>query len=71
MPVQKKDVSPKMKIVIDKKTENLLSFLQILLPTVGIDAFDFLVVAYSSAKMQNTLNRREKQDSTLTSDKGD
>lgn len=27
--------------VIDKKTENILQFLHILLPTVGIDAFDF------------------------------
>lgn len=70
-PSRRKMQALNWRCVIDNKTENLLQFLQILLPTIGIDAFDFLTVLYSSIKIQNTLNRSKKKDGISTSDKGD
>lgn len=56
--------------VIDKKTENVLQFLQILLPPVGIDAFDFLscMLRYKIIKY---FKQKQEKDGTSTSDKGD
>jgi len=51
--------------IFDKKTGNLLQFVQILQPTVRMDAFDSVIVAYTKVKKQSTLDRREKKRQCL------